>query len=158
MKPEIVITMLKYNDVRITFQEIPDEVSLTFSITGCPHNCDGCHSPELRTSHGIDLTIDNIIGEVKKHRRFITNILFLGGDHNKIELLNVIVMIRALTGFKVSLYTGSDEIDLDFYNNVDYLKIGHYDKEKGPLTSKTTNQCLINTQTGEDLTHLFWKE
>ncbi|WP_231731034.1 4Fe-4S cluster-binding domain-containing protein [Lacimicrobium alkaliphilum] len=29
---------------QICFQEVPDEVSLAFTITGCPLACAGCHS------------------------------------------------------------------------------------------------------------------
>jgi anaerobic ribonucleoside-triphosphate reductase activating protein len=148
--------MLRYNDVRVTFQEIPNEVSLTFSITGCPYRCEGCHSPELRESFGECLTGEKMVDYINKNP-FITCVTFLGGD-NDFHWFTYLASIIRKNNKKVALYTGSDEIDVDFYNVVDYLKIGHYDKHRGPLTSKTTNQCLINTKTGEDITYLFWKE
>ena len=39
----------------ICFQEIPDEISLSFAISNCPNNCEGCHSPWLREDCGEDL-------------------------------------------------------------------------------------------------------
>ena len=39
--------MLKYTSYTVVFQEVPDEVSLAFEVSGCPFKCEGCHSPHL---------------------------------------------------------------------------------------------------------------
>ena len=44
--------MPKYIDARVTFSEVPDEISLCISITGCPYRCFSCHSPHLREDIG----------------------------------------------------------------------------------------------------------
>lgn len=43
---------------------------------------------------------------------------------------------------------------------IDYLKIGHYDKEKGPLNSPTTNQRFYDFRSGkgEDITWRFQRK
>ena len=37
---------LNYTTEQITFQEVPNEISLSFLITGCPLKCKGCHSAD----------------------------------------------------------------------------------------------------------------
>lgn len=36
--------MLKYTDTRVTFSEVPDEVTLCINISGCLCHCEWCHS------------------------------------------------------------------------------------------------------------------
>ena len=46
---------------------------------------------------------------------------------------------------KFGLYTGNDEITInkELIDNLDYLKIGHYNNKLGGLDTSTTNQRLI---------------
>ena len=44
--------MLKYVDTLVSFQEVPDEISLCINISNCPCHCDGCHSPYLADDIG----------------------------------------------------------------------------------------------------------
>ena len=62
----------------------------------------------------------------------------------------------------------------DFYKTInfnwfDYIKLGHYDEDLGPLNSPTTNQKLFKLThkkleggtkciNFENITHLFWKK
>ena len=68
---------------------------------------------------------------------------------------------------KIGWYSGRDEltkdINLDWF---DYIKIGHYDEDLGPLNKETTNQRLYLVQHNkipldnyelEDITSKFWK-
>lgn len=66
---------------------------------------------------------------------------------------------------KIGWYSGRqelfDKIDLQ---NFDYIKIGPYKEEYGPLNSKTTNQKfykVVHLSSGKskmiDITHKFWK-
>ena len=48
--------MLKYTDFKITFAEIPDEISLCINISNCPCLCKNCHSSYLAKDIGIILT------------------------------------------------------------------------------------------------------
>lgn len=129
---------MKFSVSRVTFLECPGECALAFSITGCPRLCDGCSSPELRENIGIPLTLEIVKEEIKKNGNFITAVLFLGGDQFT-ELYLLAKEIRLL-GLKTALYSGSDCISEQMMDCFDYVKIGPYLRDFGPLTSKDTNQ------------------
>ena len=74
--------MLKYDGYSIVLQEVPDEISLAFSITGCPWRCEGCHSKNLWEDTGRVLD-DDIYGIIDEHRDEISCVLFMGGDHER---------------------------------------------------------------------------
>ena len=57
---------MKYVDVRIVFQEVPDEITLAINISGCTCHCEGCHSPYLAEDIGEHLdneTLNRLIEE-----------------------------------------------------------------------------------------------
>lgn len=144
----------------ICFAEIPDETSLSFSISNCPNQCEGCHSPWLREDVGRD--VDKILVEkLERHKDLITCILFFGGDDDrqKQELKEALAVCKA-EGYKTALYSGFDNWPQDdkLLELLDYIKIGRYDFDLGPLTSKTTNQRLYKKSNGEweDITYKFW--
>lgn len=67
---------------------------------------------------------------------------------------------------KVGWYSGRQELS-DKINlwNFDFIKLGPYDEDKGPLNKRTTNQRfyeVFHSSTGRceliDITHKFWKE
>ena len=152
--------MLKYipEDVSVVFREIPDQICLAINISGCPHRCPGCHSPYLRENLGEYLTTD-IISSLIKRNYGITCILFMGGDADK-EHLKRLALYASSLGLLVAWYSGEDSLDIDHYKNwFDYIKVGSYKKDLGPLNSKTTNQRLykVNSRdTLEDITYRFW--
>lgn len=148
--------MMKFDCYKVTFQEIPNEISLTFSITGCIKNCEGCHSPQLREDIGEELTEELLKELIEKNKKFITCVLFLGGDNKKEELKNLIKIVKSFN-LKVALYTGEDFVDEYWKDVLDYIKIGHYDKDKGPITKITTNQQLIDLKNNKNITNLMWK-
>ena len=51
---------MKYTDTMVTFNEVPDEISLCINISGCPNRCPGCHSPELWEDIGTELTKESL--------------------------------------------------------------------------------------------------
>lgn len=152
--------MLKYipEDVSVVFLEIPDQVCLAINLSGCPHQCPGCHSPYLRDNIGCDLTLETITNLVEEHSG-ITCVLFMGGDADK-EYLKKLALYASSLGLLVAWYSGENFLDLDHYKNwFDYIKVGSYKKDLGPLNSKTTNQRLYkinNRDTLEDITYRFW--
>ena len=152
--------MLKYipEDVSVVFREIPDQICLAINISGCPHRCPGCHSPYLRENLGEYLTT-NIISSLIKRNYGITCILFMGGDADKEYIKELASYVKTL-GLLVGWYSGEDSLDLDYYKNwFDYIKVGSYKKELGPLNGKTTNQRLykISKDCVKDITYLFWR-
>ena len=52
--------MLKYLYTKEVFLEVPSEISLGVSITGCTIHCYGCHSRELWEDKGNPLTIEKL--------------------------------------------------------------------------------------------------
>ena len=62
---------------------------------------------------------------------------------------------------KVGWYSGKDQLP-EFFSlkNFDYVKIGSYREECGPLKSRTTNQRLYKINDGknlQDITEKFWR-
>lgn len=163
--------MLKYNGYDIVFSEIPDEISLAISLTKCPFLCPECHSPELRQDIGEELTVTKVLDLYKEHP-YCTVILFMGGD-SQIEDLNTLVLsVQSMNSSpKFGWYSGHTECPSELRAELfDYIKLGPYIKECGPLNNLTTNQKLYwrdrkqtKWQVGppykdwSDITYKFWK-
>jgi len=157
--------MIKYvpQDTQVVFAEIPDEICLAINLSLCPHQCLGCHSPYLREDIGEELTED-VLDELIKNNPGITCVLFLGGDSDKERLKELASHVLG-KGYKVGWYSGEEDIDFFKYGwSFDYIKIGPYKKDLGPLNKRTTNQRLYkigrlyNQQLiiKEDITNKFW--
>lgn len=87
----------------------------------------------------------------------ITTVLFLGGEWYESDLCEKLDIINKFT-LKTCLYTGRNKISDTIKNKLTYVKLGPFIQHRGAITEKTTNQRFINTQTNEDLTHLFWSK
>lgn len=150
--------MLKYSNYTISWQEIPNEVSLAFNLSLCPGRCEGCHSPELQRDIGEPLTVDKIVEVYNKYKRHITVISFFGGDNDVDTLIDLVTYIKSNFDIKVSVYSGlQHNIKLESFELLDYLKLGPYVKALGPLNSKNTNQRFYIRHNGilEDNTFIF---
>ena len=157
-------TNIKYYTTKICFQEIPDEISFTYFLTNCPNRCENCHSPHLRGDCG-DPVLPTLVDELNKQKGRASCILFMGGDDpNQVDSLIEALKICKENGFKTALYSG---FTFGFITHgpqllklLDYIKVGPYVEEQGPLNSKTTNQRLYRLEKGyikEDLTSRFWR-
>lgn len=148
----------------VVFQEIPNEISLSFSICGCTNRCKGCHSEFLwNESNGEFHNLEDILKIINKYKSYITNILFLGGEHLLDELHIICDSIHIkYPNIKISWYCGNNDLKYlhDNKNYFDYIKIGSYEETLGGLNNKGTNQRLfeIINNNINDITHLFWKE
>lgn len=160
--------MLKYVNYDITFQEIPDEITLCINISNCPCHCIGCHSSYLAEDIGEKLTLDKIYKLIENNEG-ITCICFMGGDSSPKEIDMFARCIKDLYDIKVAWYSGRQE--LSKYINLkcfDFIKLGPYIEEFGPLNSKTTNQRFYQVIKSHyedgtsgyellDTTYKFWK-
>lgn len=146
--------MVIYDKYDITFQEIPDETSLTFTLKACQFNCIGCHSPHLRELNGNELTFDLLIKLIMQYESSITNILFLGEGNDKDGLIELMKYSSAFK--KVSLYSGKNYIEPEYLPWLSYYKVGAYQESLGGLSSKSTNQRLYKIEC-EDITDKFRK-
>lgn len=148
--------MLKYLNVKEVFSEVPDEISLAISITGCCIHCSECNQKELWEDIGKPLTWDSLNALLHIHHG-ITCVCFLGGDNDIHSLYKLAAKVKQF-GLKVCWYSGYDKLreDIDL-NNFDFIKVGRFNAELGPLTSKTTNQKFYKVTDGklEDITYKF---
>ena len=152
--------MLKYVDTKVVFQEVPNEITLAINISNCPCQCKGCHSSYLAQDIGTELTFNEVRKLIKKNSG-ISCIALMGGDAepDKINTLASFI-INHYNSIKVAWYSGRQELSnhIDLCN-FDYIKLGPYKEEFGPLNSRTTNQRFykVNGKKLVDITSKFWK-
>lgn len=169
--------MLKYVDTRVVFAEIPDEITLAINISNCPCHCKGCHSSYLAEDIGNPLieypkgySDDFIIhiDELIEKSPGISCVSMMGGDSDP-TLVNVLAsyLKNFYPDLKVAWYSGRQELAKEIeLKNFDYIKLGPYIEELGPLDNPNTNQrlyeiCRVNKLLDKfimkDITSKFWK-
>ena len=156
--------MLKYTDTKVVFAEVPDEITLAINISGCPCNCENCHSPYLAEDIGERLNFDSL-NKIINDNIGVTCISFMGGDANPNDVNSLAEFIRAkYPELKIAWYSGRQELSKDInLKNFDYVKLGPYIKDKGPINCKTTNQVLLEIEVVQDkvftkdITAKFWE-
>lgn len=156
--------MLKYLYNQVVFSEIPQQITLGISISGCQIHCKGCHSRELWEDKGTSLTIEEL-DKLLNANKGVTCLLLLGGEA---DIDNLIELFQHTYGkIKTAWYCGLDLIPKDkigILQYLDFCKLGHYDAELGGLASPTTNQRLYhiihegNSIKKEDITYQLQKK
>lgn len=154
--------MLKYTDIQVCFQEVPDEITLCINISNCPCHCKGCHSPYLAEDIGEPLT-EEALKKLIERNIGITCVSFMGGDSNPNEIIDLAAFVKGNYKLKVAWYSGRDNILVDL-SDIDYIKTGPYIEECGPLNKDTTNQVfykVVHMSTGVNklynMTYKFWR-
>ena len=146
---------MRYLSYNIVFQEVPDEISLAFQITGCRLVCKGCHSKELWNPKSGEILTDDIYHSlIKKYNGMISCVLFFGGEWHEEELIRKLEIAQNYR-LCTCLYTGEDDVSTKIKENLDYIKVGRWIEELGPLSSTTTNQKFIKLKTNEELNGIF---
>lgn len=146
---------MKFLNYEIVFQEIPNEISLAFQITGCKLACKGCHSKELwNPKNGEELTNEKFETILKKYNDYISCVAFFGGEWYKKDLIDKLKIAKKYN-LKTCLYTGEEDISSDIKSHLDFLKVGKWIEELGPLSSPTTNQKFIDLNNNKILNNLF---
>ena len=132
---------MKYADVKIVFREVPDEITLAVNISGCPVGCKGCHSPYLAGDVGEPLdaaALDRLIAS----NPGITCVSLMGGDADPAYVGQLCRHLKEqYPGLKTCWYSGRllDRAG-DVLPWLDFIKVGPWIEEFGPLDSPTTNQ------------------
>ena len=150
---------MKYVDAKVVFAEVPDEVTLAVNISNCPCHCKGCHSSYLAEDIGKPLNWDSLNALIYINTG-ISCVAFMGGDNDPKVVNRLAEKVKSL-GLKTASYSGRQElskhINLEYF---DYIKLGPYMEEFGPLNSRTTNQRMYKVHDCEleDITSKFWKE
>lgn len=159
---------MKYVDTKVVLLEVPDEISLAINISNCPCHCKGCHSEYLSEDIGSKLNYGSLT-ELVFSEEGITCVALMGGDSEPDRINKLAKWVKDELDLKVAWYSGRDTIDNSIQlSNFDYIKIGHYDENLGPLNKSTTNQRMYKydrfhsgTTIGKgwiDITNLFWKD
>lgn len=160
--------MIKYLETLVAFAEIPDEITLCINITNCPCNCNGCHSSYLSKDIGEELNND-VLDKLISDNSGISCIAFMGGDSSPKEINDLAKYVKDKYSISIAWYSGRQELSKDInLDNFNYIKLGPYIKELGPLTSKTTNQRLYQygkffsdytiDKCWRDITYKFWND
>lgn len=154
--------MLKYVNTGVVFQEIPDEVTLSINLSGCPCRCPGCHSQYLWEDIGTPLSAMELGRLVRRYRREITCLCFMGGDSEP-EYVDTLAryLRREHPTLKLAWYSGRQRMSPKISrSNFDYIKLGPYIEHLGCLKEPTTNQRLYKkAASGDeftDITSRFW--
>ena len=149
--------MLKFVDTLVSFQEVPDEITLCINISNCPCHCEGCHSAYLAEDIGTPLNWNALLYDLIPNNKGITCICFMGGDSNP-EQIDMLSSDVKRWGFKTAWYSGKQKLPNELrIKNFDYIKIGPYIPELGGLDKETTNQIMYKVDNGNliDITYRF---
>lgn len=166
--------MLKYVNYDIVFQEFPGEVTLAVNLSLCPNGCPGCHSDYLQQDVGEELTTERLFSLLAGYDGEVTCVGLMGGDNDAAAVMALCDEVKRKYGdqLKTGWYSGRQQLPHDFRPEVfDYVKLGPYRADFGPLKSPTTNQRLYRvrhdeTDEGreadkrkdlEDITDAFWR-
>lgn len=156
--------MLRYVDAAVTFAEIPDEITLCINISGCPIHCSDCHSKYLWKDMGKPLDLQHLTDLIDANKG-ISCVCIMGGDADPSEVDYIAEDIKEYyPGLKVAWYSGKQEVSKDIMiSNFDYIKLGPFIKERGPINCKTTNQIMLKIDMVndkvfiKDITARFWR-
>ena len=156
--------MLKYVDSKVTFTEIPDEITLCINISNCPCHCEECHSSYLAEDIGEPLNLEALTNLIDSNNG-ISCVCIMGGDANPSEVDDIAQDIKEYyPELKVAWYSGRQELSKEIeLENFNYIKLGPYIKDKGPLNCRTTNQVMLEIDViqgkvfKKDITAKFWR-
>jgi anaerobic ribonucleoside-triphosphate reductase activating protein len=147
--------MLNFTTENIVYLEVPDEVSLAFTISGCNLGCKGCHSGDSwHKNSGRGLSLDYLSQRIEMYEGLISCVLFLGGEWQPHTLLSMLKLAKRKQ-LHTCLYTGLDDVPSVLKAELTYLKTGRWQVELGGLESPITNQRFIDLRTGNNLNHRF---
>ena len=150
--------MIKYvpSLMDVVLEEIPHRVSLAVEISNCRGNCIGCHSPFLKKDLGDELTAE-AVEKLLKTNFGVNCFLFLGEGNDPEALKAIAYYLRSShPELELALYSGRESVEDELFEIFDFVKVGPYIKEFGPLNEKTTNQRLYYHRA--DITSSFWRK
>lgn len=153
--------MLRYTEVGLSEMEVPRKNSICIYLSGCPCHCACCHYPALqKTDTGLEL---------RKYYRKILDlyqnqaacVCFMGegdGSPESRKELTAYSSAAQKRGLQTCLYSGRDTAIEPWMRAFDYVKVGSYQTDCGPLTVRTTNQRMYQRSGGRfvNITDLFW--
>lgn len=153
-----IVFMFNSLPPQIVFQEVPDHVSLSFTITGCPLRCRGCHSTDTwNKNNGKPLDSDAFFKYLHKYHVYINCVLFFGGEWHSKALIEKLKIAKQFD-LKTCLYSGLEQVPEQILQFLDFVKVGPWLKERGGLANKHTNQRFYDVKTGHCLNFKFLRQ
>jgi len=134
-----IFASMKFTDYEVVLAEIPDEITLAINISNCPYKCKGCHSPHLWKDVGLEMSAPYLYQMITRNKG-ITCVCFMGGPFEEVRAWSLWIKIW-FPELKTAWYTGCSVLPIE-ENTLDYIKIGRYIEECGPLNNPNTNQRL----------------
>lgn len=153
--------MLYYTEAGLSHLEVPNETALCIYISGCPNRCVDCHYPQLQLSDYGDILKHHFLKLIDLYAHAATCVVFLGEGKStaddRVELLYYCGLTHA-RNMKTCLYSGRDTYIEGWMQKFDYIKLGRFNSQYGPLNARTTNQRMFKKTQGRytDITHQFW--
>lgn len=142
---------MKYVDTAVVFREVPDEVALAINISNCPVKCPGCHSSYLAQDIG-EVLDENSLKALIGSNPGISCVSFMGGDADPSRVRELALWVKEnYKGMKTCWYSGRlIENARPVLDALDYVKVGPYIDEFGPLDSPVTNQRFYKVTRAAD--------
>ena len=147
--------MIKYDNVLLTFTEVPDEISMCINCTCCPLRCKECFEPWLQKDYGRELTFDEL-DRLTAQCPGITCVCFMGGINDYNTLYHLMAHLK-YRGYKIAIYSGHPHMQPGIMDLVDYYKVGPYMPEYGGLDKPTTNQRFWKKEWNNEWVDITYK-
>ncbi len=146
---------MKFVETMVVFREVPDEVTLAINISNCPVKCPGCHSSYLAQDIGEVLDKESLAVLINRNPG-ISCVSFMGGDAEPEKVGELAVEVKKLDpSLKTCWYSGRDlEHARGNLDVLDFVNVGPYIDEFGPLDSPHTNQRFYKIEHGPEGTEL----
>lgn len=140
-----------YYNPQVTFREVPDEISLTIPTLCYEHCSEDCNSQFCFIENWKDKfeLLDNKVLDILLQKNSGVSCLTIMTSLNFYYLQDILTEFKENhSDIKLALYIGKDwEILLQAlpfrnfnFRILDYIKIGSFKKEFGPLDNPNTNQ------------------
>ncbi|MCR1935397.1 anaerobic ribonucleoside-triphosphate reductase activating protein [Clostridium tepidum] len=131
-------------------------------VSGCKHNCEGCHNKEMQSfCYGDKILLKDILKRIESNMPLIKGVTFSGGEPLEyIEELKILSNEVKKLGLNVWCYTGytfeyiKKEINKNYdlkklIESIDVLVDGKYDKSQKDSSLKyrgSSNQRIIDVK------------
>ncbi len=139
----------------MVFREVPDNITLAINISHCPIGCRGCHSKYLWEDIGTPLDEASLCSLIDGNPG-ISCVSFMGGDAEPDRVGELSKWVKDnRPGIKTCWYSGRSLSEAEkVMPYLDYIKVGPFIEEFGPLDAETTNQrfySISHTEKGPTL-------
>lgn len=129
----------------------PEGNAVAIIMTGCEHNCKGCHSLSLQIFKKYEESFEEMLMKIKNfaERANTNKLVFLGGDPLFFKNQELTKYLTSnLKGYDICIFTG---YDIEFVKkltleNVKYYKCGKFDKNLSRLSKKTDSEYILASE------------